>query len=46
MHFPPKKYIINYIAKIFSVKESFSKAIGTGFRKNIKLQEISLYKNN
>ena len=45
VNFPDKKYIINYIAKRFSVKESFSKAVGTGFRKNINWHEISLYKN-
>ena len=43
---PKKRFFISYIAKIFSAKESLSKAIGTGFRKNIRLKEISLYKNN
>lgn len=41
-----KKFIISYFCKRFSIKEAFAKAIGSGFRNNIKLSDINLYKNN
>ena len=45
-HLPKKKYIITYIAKCFASKEALSKALGSGFRKNMRLPDISLYKNH
>jgi holo-[acyl-carrier protein] synthase len=32
----------NYFAKRFAAKESFAKAIGTGFRKNLNLRDIEV----
>ncbi len=35
----------SFFAKRFAAKEAFSKALGTGFRKNLNLKDISI-KNN
>ena len=43
---PSKKYLRSYISKIFSTKEAFLKALGSGFRRNINLSDISVYKNH
>ena len=43
---PEKNNIISYISKCFAVKEAFSKAIGSGFRQNINLYDINIYKNH
>ena len=39
-----KKFIskINYFSKRFAAKESFSKALGTGFRKGLNFKDISI----
>ncbi len=36
---------ISYFSKRFAAKESLSKAIGTGFRKNINFKDISVLNN-
>lgn len=36
---------IELLSKIFTAKEAISKALGTGFRKNIKLKKIKILKN-
>ena len=36
---------VGYFSKRFAAKEAFSKALGTGFRKNLNLKDISI-KNN
>ena len=33
---------LNYFAKRFAAKESLSKALGTGFRKNLKYKDIEI----
>ena len=33
---------INYFAKRFAAKESFAKAVGTGFRKNLNFKDIEI----
>lgn len=43
---PNKNYISSYIAKCFTSKEALSKAVGSGFRSNIKFSDISIYNNN
>ncbi|WP_343182681.1 holo-ACP synthase [Buchnera aphidicola] len=40
-----EKEKINFLAKRFSIKESISKAIGTGIRKEIKFKNIELHHN-
>lgn len=42
---PHKNYISSYIAKCLTSKEALSKAIGSGFRNNIKFSDISIYNN-
>ena len=43
---PSKKYVIAYLTKCLSAKEALSKALGSGFRNNIFLKDITLYKNH
>lgn len=38
-----KKKNIEFLSKFFAIKESFSKAINTGFRHKIKLKNIKIY---
>ena len=35
----------NYFAKRFAAKESFAKALGTGFRKNLNFKDIEILNN-
>ncbi|KJV68740.1 holo-[acyl-carrier-protein] synthase [Candidatus Neoehrlichia procyonis] len=37
---------INHFAKRFAAKEAYIKAIGTGFNKQIKMRNITVYNNN
>ena len=37
---------MNYFAKRFAAKEAFSKAIGTGFRKNLSFKDIQVLNDN
>tara|TARA_B100001029_G_scaffold168028_1_gene161725 strand:+ start:1272 stop:1655 length:384 start_codon:yes stop_codon:yes gene_type:complete len=41
-----KKNKTNYFAKRFAAKEAFSKSIGTGFRDNLNLKDISILNDN
>jgi len=41
-----KKNIVSYVGKCFSSKEALLKALGSGFRNNVKLSDINLYKNH
>ena len=41
-----KKDKINFFAKRFAAKESFAKALGTGFRKKLNLKDIEIYNDN
>ncbi len=43
--FSVKKKKISYLAKRFSAKEAFVKALGTGFRDNITFAKISVLNN-
>ena len=36
----------NYFSKKFAAKESFSKALGTGFRKGLNFKDIEILNNN
>ena len=36
------KIKLNYFAKRFAAKESLSKALGTGFRKNLNFKDIEI----
>ena len=35
----------NYFAKRFAAKESFAKALGTGFRKNLNFKDVEILNN-
>ena len=37
-----EKNKVNYFAKRFAAKESFSKSLGTGFRENLNLKDIEI----
>ena len=37
---------VNYFAKRFAAKESFSKALGTGFRNKLNLKDIQILNNS
>jgi len=37
---------INFFSKRFAAKESFAKALGTGFRNNLNFKDIEIVKNN
>ena len=37
---------VNYFAKRFAAKESFSKALGTGFRNELNYKDIQILNNN
>ena len=41
-----KKDKVNFFAKRFAAKESFAKALGTGFRKKLNLKDIEIYNDN
>ena len=41
----PNKNKTNYFAKRFAAKESFVKALGTGFRNNLNFQDIEILNN-
>ena len=41
-----KKNPIPFYAKRFAAKEAFSKALGTGLRKNIDLKDIEIFNNS
>ena len=36
---------INFFSKRFAAKESFAKALGTGFRDNLNFKDIEIYNN-
>ena len=38
-----EKNKVNYFAKRFAAKESFSKSLGTGFRENLNLKDIEIF---
>ena len=42
-----KKFLdkTNYFSKRFAAKESFAKALGTGFRKNLNLRDVEILNN-
>ena len=40
--FKKEKNKINFFAKRFAAKESFSKALGTGFRNNLNFKDIEI----
>jgi holo-[acyl-carrier protein] synthase len=44
--FNNSKEKINYMAKIFCIKESLIKSLGTGLIKNLFFNKIKIYKNN
>ena len=37
---------VNFFAKRFAAKEAFSKALGTGFRKNLNFKDIEILNDN
>ena len=41
-----KKFTANTIAKKFAAKESFSKALGTGFRKGLNFKDVEILNDN
>ena len=41
-----KKLTVNIIAKKFAAKESFSKALGTGFRKGLNFKDVEILNDN
>tara|TARA_B100001765_G_C19428975_1_gene304714 strand:+ start:136 stop:531 length:396 start_codon:yes stop_codon:yes gene_type:complete len=41
-----KKHPISFYAKRFAAKEAFSKALGTGIRKDVNFKNIEIFNNN